>query len=86
MEVPEGLSDLLQEFTIAVLRSRPKDLISFASEYFNKMQQKQSKDAPQKDSAPQTDNKTGKPKKQTAFGVKDKPPVEDELRELTPCE
>lgn len=86
MEVPEGLSDLLQEFTIAVLRTRPKDLVRFASDYFNNMLQKQSKGAPQKDSAQQSDNKTGKQKKQAAFAATDKSSTEDELRELAPGE
>ena len=34
-EVPSGLTELLQDFTIAVLRERPAELVVFASEYFN---------------------------------------------------
>lgn len=34
-EIPEGLTDLLQDFTVEVLRSRPKDLVHFAAQYFN---------------------------------------------------
>lgn len=38
VDIPEGLVDLLQQFTIAVLRERPLDLVQFASTYFGKMQ------------------------------------------------
>lgn len=34
-EIPEGLTELLQDFTVEVLRQKPKDLIEFASKYFN---------------------------------------------------
>lgn len=37
-EIPTGLTDLLQEFTVAVLRRRPDDLVQFASEYFSDRQ------------------------------------------------
>ena len=33
-EIPAGLTDLLQDFTVAVLREKPGDLVLFASEYF----------------------------------------------------
>ncbi|KAL5015494.1 hypothetical protein ScPMuIL_009764 [Solemya velum] len=36
-EIPPGLTDLLQDFTVAVLKDRPDDLIRFAAEYFNKL-------------------------------------------------
>ncbi len=38
-EIPVGLTDLLQEFTVAVLREKPSpgDLVQFASDYFNKL-------------------------------------------------
>lgn len=36
-EIPPGLTDLLQDFTVAVLKDRPDDLVSFAAEYFNKL-------------------------------------------------
>lgn len=39
-EIPPGLTDLLQEFTVAVLRERPPDLVSFAANYFNKLNDK----------------------------------------------
>lgn len=40
-EIPEGLTDLLQDFTVAVLRERPhpNDLIDFAANYFAKLQE-----------------------------------------------
>ena len=34
-EIPPGLTDLLQEFTVAVLRQKPNDLVEFAAIYFN---------------------------------------------------
>lgn len=39
-EIPPGLTDLLQEFTVAVLRERPSDLVTFAANYFNKLNDK----------------------------------------------
>lgn len=33
--VPEGLSQLLEEFAVAVLREKPSDLVLFAAGYFN---------------------------------------------------
>lgn len=33
--VPEGLSELLEEFAVTVLREKPKDLLAFAATYFN---------------------------------------------------
>lgn len=36
-EIPDGLTDLLQGFTVAVLRDKPTDLYQFASEYFNNL-------------------------------------------------
>ena len=33
--VPEGLSELLEEFAVTVLREKPSDLLEFASRYFN---------------------------------------------------
>ena len=44
-EIPPGLTDLLQEFTVAVLRERPSDLVTFAANYFNKLNDKQNDDA-----------------------------------------
>lgn len=33
--VPEGLSELLEEFAVSVLREKPTDLLEFAARYFN---------------------------------------------------
>ena len=35
--VPEGLTELLEEFAIAVLKDRPKDLVQFAAHYFQNL-------------------------------------------------
>ena len=37
MTVPEGLSELLEEFAVTVLREKPKDLVEFAAVYFNNL-------------------------------------------------
>lgn len=34
MTVPDGLSELLEEFAVTVLREKPKDLYEFAATYF----------------------------------------------------
>ena len=36
-EIPDGLGDMLRDFTVAVLRDRPGDLFDFAVEYFSKV-------------------------------------------------
>ena len=36
-EIPQGLTELLEEFAIAVLREKPEDLVAFAGRYFNTM-------------------------------------------------
>lgn len=33
--VPDGLSELLEEFAVTVLNEKPKDLLEFAARYFN---------------------------------------------------
>lgn len=33
--VPEGLSELLEEFAVTVLREKPSDLLEFSARYFN---------------------------------------------------
>ena len=35
-EIPDGLGDMLRDFTVAVLRERPPELFDFAVEYFTK--------------------------------------------------
>jgi len=39
-EIPEGLTDLLQDFTVEVLRKRPADLLTFAVNYFEELLEK----------------------------------------------
>lgn len=36
-EIPAGLTDILQDFTVEVLRAKPSDLIQFACDYFNRI-------------------------------------------------
>lgn len=36
IDVPIGLADMLQSFTVSVLREKPPDLYQFAADYFNK--------------------------------------------------
>jgi len=38
--VPEGLSDLLQDFAIVVLREKPRDLLEFAAKYFTELHER----------------------------------------------
>lgn len=37
LEVPVGLTTLLQDFCVAVLRERPNDLVQFAADYFKNL-------------------------------------------------
>lgn len=43
-EIPEGLTDLLQDFTVEVLRKRPADLLTFAVNYFEELLEKRASD------------------------------------------
>ena len=43
-EIPAGLTDLLQEFTVAVLRRKPTDLVEFAATYFADRRQRRQDD------------------------------------------
>lgn len=47
-EIPPGLTDLLQDFTVSVLRNRPANLEEFAAQYFNVLHAK--KNGPAKSS------------------------------------
>lgn len=38
IEIPPGLTELLQGFIVEVLRKRPPDLVDFAVQYFNHLQ------------------------------------------------
>ncbi|XP_048403740.1 protein kinase, cAMP-dependent, regulatory, type II, alpha A isoform X2 [Stegostoma tigrinum] len=41
IEIPPGLTDLLQGYTVEVLRNRPSDLVEFAIEYFTELKEKE---------------------------------------------
>ncbi|GAB1607788.1 cAMP-dependent protein kinase type II regulatory subunit-like [Argonauta hians] len=38
-EIPEGLGDMLRDFTVAVLRERPSDIYDFAIDYFTRVRE-----------------------------------------------
>ncbi len=46
MTVPEGLSELLQQFTVTVLREKPDNLVQFAAEYFSRLNLEEEGDRP----------------------------------------
>ena len=37
LQIPTGLTDMLQEFTVVVLRERPEDMVDFAANYFTEL-------------------------------------------------
>jgi cAMP-dependent protein kinase regulator len=39
LEIPDGLGDLLRDFTVSVLRDRPADIYDFAVGYFTKVRE-----------------------------------------------
>ncbi|XP_023651814.1 cAMP-dependent protein kinase type II-beta regulatory subunit-like [Paramormyrops kingsleyae] len=41
IEIPEGLTELLQSFTVEVLRNQPRDLLEFALQYFTNLKESQ---------------------------------------------
>jgi hypothetical protein len=41
IEIPSELPDILRSFTLSVLRTKPRDIIDHAVEYFTQLQQKQ---------------------------------------------
>lgn len=47
-EIPDGLTDLLQDFTVEVLRKRPSDILAFASQYFDELVEKRAAEESQK--------------------------------------
>ena len=48
--IPEGLTELLEEFAVAVLREKPADLLNFAAQYFtNLVEQRASQEGKQQD-------------------------------------
>lgn len=46
IEIPAGLTELLQSFTVEVLRNQPRDLLEFALQYFTQLKEAESKEAP----------------------------------------
>ncbi|XP_053324874.1 cAMP-dependent protein kinase type II-alpha regulatory subunit [Spea bombifrons] len=44
IEIPPGLTDLLQGYTVEVLRQRPPDLLEFAVQYFTRLKEKRLQD------------------------------------------
>ncbi|KAL0978065.1 hypothetical protein UPYG_G00165480 [Umbra pygmaea] len=44
IEIPVGLTDLLQGYTVEVLRRRPPDLVEFAIQYFTRLQERRKHD------------------------------------------
>ncbi|XP_024138297.1 cAMP-dependent protein kinase type II-beta regulatory subunit [Oryzias melastigma] len=45
IEIPEGLTELLQSFTVEVLRNQPRDLLEFALQYFTQLKDNETKEA-----------------------------------------
>uniref|UniRef100_A0AAR2KFG6 Cyclic nucleotide-binding domain-containing protein n=1 Tax=Pygocentrus nattereri TaxID=42514 RepID=A0AAR2KFG6_PYGNA len=45
IEIPEGLTELLQSFTVEVLRNQPRDLLEFALQYFTQLKESESRGA-----------------------------------------
>ncbi|XP_037306394.2 cAMP-dependent protein kinase type II-beta regulatory subunit isoform X1 [Pungitius pungitius] len=45
IEIPEGLTELLQSFTVEVLRNQPRDLLEFALQYFTQLKERQTTQA-----------------------------------------
>ncbi|KAJ1161335.1 hypothetical protein NDU88_001822 [Pleurodeles waltl] len=41
IEIPAGLTELLQSFTVEVLRSQPGDLLDFALQYFTELRERE---------------------------------------------
>ncbi|MGH0185416.1 UNVERIFIED_CONTAM: hypothetical protein FKN15_016890 [Acipenser sinensis] len=44
IEIPAGLTELLQGYTVEVLRQRPPDLVEFAIQYFTRIRETRSQD------------------------------------------
>ena len=45
IEIPEGLTELLQGFTVEVLRNQPGDLLEFALQYFTQLKDSETRGA-----------------------------------------
>lgn len=50
IEIPAGLTDLLQGYTVEVLQRRPPDLVEFAIQYFTRLQDSRKHDRHVKES------------------------------------
>ena len=44
IQIPPGLTELLQGFTVEILRQSPPDLVDFAVQYFTRLQNTRSQD------------------------------------------
>ena len=44
--IPPGLTEMLQEFTVVVLREKPDDIVDFAAEYFTKLKANRKSSSP----------------------------------------
>lgn len=44
IEIPVGLTELLQGYTVEVLRQRPTDLVEFAIQYFTRLRDTRNQD------------------------------------------
>lgn len=44
IEIPMGLTELLQGYTVEVLRQRPSDLVEFAVQYFTRLRDSRGQD------------------------------------------
>ncbi|KAM9375376.1 LOW QUALITY PROTEIN: cAMP-dependent protein kinase type II-beta regulatory subunit-like [Pholidichthys leucotaenia] len=63
IEIPEGLTELLQSFTVEVLRNQPGDLLEFALQYFTQLKDSETKEA----SIGNDQNSAGRPGKAVNF-------------------
>ncbi|XP_059184252.1 protein kinase, cAMP-dependent, regulatory, type II, alpha, B isoform X3 [Centropristis striata] len=81
VEIPAGLKELLQGYTVEVLRRKPKDLVEFAVQHFTQILESQNKDQKVRKSSFKSsrkgvtfETKSNKPKKE-----------EEEEEEEEPC-
>lgn len=51
-QIPVGLTELLQGYTVEVLRQRPSDLVDFAVQYFTRLRDSRSQDGSSTDGKP----------------------------------
>lgn len=51
ISIPAGLTELLQGFTVEVLRSQPGDLLEFALQYFGRLKEEAAKAAADKEAS-----------------------------------